>query len=81
LRTYGQKHSVIIDKVAAAEGEAVATATATGQALARKKARGDRLGAPGDQRRNTLPAIKANIDQANIRLKKSRASCWMIRRT
>jgi len=64
---YGQKHSVIIDRVRTAEDEAVATATATGQALARKNARGDRLGAPGDQRRNTLPAIKANIDQANIR--------------
>jgi DNA invertase Pin-like site-specific DNA recombinase len=44
--SYGQKRSVILDRVRAAENEAVATASATRQALERKKASGMKLGSP-----------------------------------
>lgn len=47
---YGQKHSLIIEKVKAAEAEAESLAGITGIALERKKAEGVHLGNPSDPR-------------------------------
>lgn len=64
--SYGQKRSVIRAKVRAAEGEAIRTASATREALRKKKARGDRLGAPGAKSRSMRAANKARIIKADI---------------
>lgn len=64
--SYGQKRSVILDRVRAAEDEAVATASATRQALERKKASGMKLGSPRAGSRGLRSANIERIVRADL---------------